>query len=67
MKYKTEQLINEYGSGYGWIYTIYVPAGADWSAIQMQLIEDVIGAEYYYGPRGVWGQVRIEFDGPGAP
>lgn len=65
LKYHKESLVNEYGSGYGDIYIITVPAGIDPLDLQQRLIEDVIGEDYYYSQRDVWNQIRIEFENEG--
>ena len=66
LKYRKESLVNEYGSGYGDIYIITVPASIiDPLDLQQRLIEDVIGEDYYYSQRDVWEQIRIRFEHKG--
>ena len=62
MDYRREDLVNEQGTCYGEQYTILVAPGEDEFRLQQELILTVIGEDYYYGPRQVFEQVRIEFE-----
>jgi len=60
VEFYEEQIVNEYGSQYGITYIITGPSDADFFELQQELIEDVIGEDYYYGQRDVWNQISIE-------
>lgn len=67
VEFHEEELVNEYGTGYGSLYTITGGNTTDFIDLQSALIEEVIGDEYYYGTqRSVWEQVHID-DGRCAP
>ena len=60
--YNRTVLENQYGSDYGWVYTINVHPGEDADELLQKLISEVIGEDRYYDPtRDVWDQIRIEY------
>lgn len=60
MFYTTESLINEYGSGYGFIYHIRCKA-EDRLTAKYNVIYGVIGEDHYHAPHGAWDQIRFEY------
>lgn len=62
MSYQCKALVNEYGTDFGWEYTIDVLPGQDPDQLCQKLIEEVIGEERYYRSRDVWDQIRIEYN-----
>ena len=59
LKYTMTSLVNEYGTGFGFRYTIECTE-SEFVDRQAELIESVIGEEVYYGPRDVWDQIVID-------
>jgi hypothetical protein len=62
LSYDCSPLVNEYGSDYGWVYTINVHPGEDVDRLRQKLISDIIGEERYYSTRDEWDQIQIEYN-----